>query len=84
MTENELLQAVTDAINRLPQQPGEVGITTAEIQDANGMTQHSALRVVKALLKAGKLRPVRVRRVRCDGIAQLVSGWAPVAAGKKK
>lgn len=84
MTEDELLAAISDAMGKLPVQAGPPGITTAEIAKAKGISGTKALGIVKELIEAGKLRPVKVRRFKIDGSVAVIAGWLPVVAGKAK
>lgn len=79
MTEAQLIQAVRDAVTKMPATEGPQGITTAEIAAAHRLTVDGALAtIVKPLVKAGKLKAVKVQRHRIDGQRQMVPGWVPV------
>jgi hypothetical protein len=80
MTETELLAAIAKALGEQATNNGPVGITTAELAEAQGVTVNRALALVKSLIKAGKIRPVKVARQRIDGAACWSPGWAIVEA----
>jgi len=79
VTVEQLLEAVRSARTKLPATEGPQGITTAEIAAAHRLTVDGTLAtIVKPLVKAGKLKAVKVQRYRIDGQRQMVPGWVPV------
>jgi len=72
MTEAQLLAAVRDALKKQDTDSGPVGITTADLAEALGVNQEVSRKRIAALVKAGKAVPVRVRRLRWDGVSTTV------------
>ena len=62
VTQDDILQAIRDAMANLPPSEGEGGITTAEFVEATGCTISAARTDLLRLIKAGSLVPVKVFR----------------------
>lgn len=73
MTQAELLDAVREALAKQSEDDGPVGVTTAELAEATGTSVDMARGKIRELVRAGKARPVQVKRPRWDG----VYNWVP-------
>lgn len=73
MTQAELLDAVREALAKQSEDDGPVGVTTTELAEATGSSVDMARSKIKELVRAGKARPVKVKRPRWDG----VHNWVP-------
>ena len=78
VTQDEILQAIRDAIATLPENEGPVGITTTEMIKATGRNEHAVRADIVRLLRAGTLERVKVYRVsELSGARCKVPGFRP-------
>jgi DNA-binding IclR family transcriptional regulator len=72
ITTDDLLFALQAAVG---DGSGPEGSTGPELQERSGMSRDLVHRSLKALIKAGKVEVVRVRRPRLDGVMSSVPGY---------
>jgi len=72
MNENELLAAVSAALQRIP--TGD-GMTALEIADAMNISEDITHKALRWLAKTGNLECVRVWRTNITGASQRVPGY---------
>ena len=78
VTQDEVLQAIRDAMANLPPTEGESGITTQEFMEATGCAIARARADLLRLIKAGLLVPVKVFRISpFTGYRVKVPGFRP-------
>lgn len=66
ITPNDILDALRDAMTKAPDSGG--GFTVAELQPALGCSKEKARATMAALIRAGEVEIVQVRRQRYDGV----------------
>lgn len=79
VTQDDILQAIRDAMAALPPNDGPAGITTAEFVEATGVSHPAARKNLVRLLTQGSLEQVKVYRISpLSGCRCKVPGFRPV------
>ncbi len=73
VTTAEIIEDIRRAL--LAAQPGDAAMTTGELAEAWGVSRETTIKRIKPLVKAGKLRAVRVPRTGIDARQQNVNAW---------
>ena len=72
ITEAELLEEIRAALG----DPGpDDAYTTMEIAGLLGVSQNTARERIRPLVMSGRMKPVRVRRTRMDGVVQTTTAY---------